>query len=63
MAAVFLLDRLRKDPQNVDIIGTVLAMRKWRPYLMQVWVRRISSVPFVKCAFCMLLLFFPHSIL
>ncbi|CDS43700.1 Receptor type tyrosine protein phosphatase O [Echinococcus multilocularis] len=37
MAARFLLDRLRTNPQNVDIVGTVLAMRKWRPNLVQVW--------------------------
>ncbi|CDS43701.1 Receptor type tyrosine protein phosphatase O [Echinococcus multilocularis] len=37
MAALFLLDRLRTNPQNVDIVGTVLAMRKWRPNLVQVW--------------------------
>uniref|UniRef100_A0A0R3WFX5 Protein-tyrosine-phosphatase n=1 Tax=Taenia asiatica TaxID=60517 RepID=A0A0R3WFX5_TAEAS len=36
MAARFLLDRLRKNPQNVDIIGTVLAMRKWRRCLVQI---------------------------
>ncbi|KAL5961219.1 Tyrosine-protein phosphatase non-receptor type 1 [Taenia solium] len=36
MAARFLLDRLRKNAQNVDIIGTVLAMRKWRRCLVQV---------------------------
>lgn len=35
MAARFLLDRLRKNPQKVDIIGTVLAMRKWRKSLVQ----------------------------
>nr|CDS20778.1 Receptor type tyrosine protein phosphatase O [Echinococcus granulosus] len=37
MAARFLLDRLRTNPQNVDIVGTVLAMRKWRANLVQVW--------------------------
>ncbi|KAL5106509.1 hypothetical protein TcWFU_000328 [Taenia crassiceps] len=36
MAARFLLDRLRRSPQNVDIIGTVLAIRKWRRSLVQV---------------------------
>eukprot|EP00108_Taenia_solium_P009920 TsM_000417900 transcript=TsM_000417900 gene=TsM_000417900 len=37
MAAVFLLDRLRRNPHNVDIVGTVLAMRKWRANLVQTW--------------------------
>lgn len=63
MAAVFLLDRLRKNPQNVDIVGTVLAMRKWRANLVQVWVRRISSVHSIVAPPCMLSPFFSHSTL
>ncbi|KAL5965741.1 Tyrosine-protein phosphatase non-receptor type 1, partial [Taenia solium] len=39
MVACFLLDRLRKNPQNVDIIGTVLATRKWRTNLVQSWLQ------------------------
>lgn len=31
----FLLDQLRKDPSNIDIIGTALAVRRWRKSLVQ----------------------------
>ncbi|VDM34158.1 unnamed protein product [Hydatigera taeniaeformis] len=36
IAARFLLDRLRNNPQNVDIVGTVLATRRWRADLVYV---------------------------
>ncbi|VDK24861.1 unnamed protein product [Taenia asiatica] len=39
MVACFLLDRLRKNQQNVDIVGTVLATRKWRANLVQSWAQ------------------------
>ncbi|VDM18286.1 unnamed protein product, partial [Hydatigera taeniaeformis] len=37
MVACFLLDRLRMNPQSVDIIGTILATQKWRANLAQTW--------------------------
>ncbi len=36
IAARFLLDRLRKSPETIDIFGSVLSLRKWRAHLVQV---------------------------
>ena len=30
----FLLERLRKDPSKIDVMGTVLAIRRWRKSLV-----------------------------
>ncbi|KAM3177582.1 hypothetical protein ACTXT7_004282 [Hymenolepis weldensis] len=31
----FLLEQLRKDPSKIDVIGTVLALRRWRMHMVQ----------------------------
>ncbi|KAL5106547.1 Receptor-type tyrosine-protein phosphatase H [Taenia crassiceps] len=39
MIGFFLLDRLRMNPLNVDVIGTILATRKWRSNLVLTWTQ------------------------
>ncbi len=41
LAARFLLERLRSNPEVIDIFGTILSLRKWRPNLVQTPVRNI----------------------
>ncbi|VUZ50901.1 unnamed protein product [Hymenolepis diminuta] len=31
----FLLEQLRKDPSKIDVVGTVLALRRWRMHMVQ----------------------------
>ncbi|VDK34895.1 unnamed protein product [Taenia asiatica] len=44
----FLLDQLRKDPSNIDIIGTALAIRRWRKSLVQAEVQLRFLFKFVE---------------
>ncbi|KAL5108428.1 hypothetical protein TcWFU_001010 [Taenia crassiceps] len=44
----FLLDQLRKDPSNIDIIGTALAIRKWRKSLVQAEIQLRFLFKFVE---------------
>uniref|UniRef100_A0A158QG19 Protein-tyrosine-phosphatase n=1 Tax=Hymenolepis diminuta TaxID=6216 RepID=A0A158QG19_HYMDI len=37
ITACYLLGRLRADPSTIDVCGTILAIRRWRPNLVQVW--------------------------
>ncbi|VDM30971.1 unnamed protein product, partial [Hydatigera taeniaeformis] len=39
IAASYLLKRLRTRPEKIDIFGTTLAIRRWRPNMVQTWVR------------------------
>ncbi|KAL5110442.1 Receptor-type tyrosine-protein phosphatase delta [Taenia crassiceps] len=39
IAASYLLERLRIRPEKIDIFGTTLAIRRWRPNMVQTWVQ------------------------
>lgn len=44
IAARYLIDHLESNPQNVDIVGTVLALRKWRRGLVQSYVSQVTTL-------------------
>ncbi len=48
LAARFLLEKLRSNPETIDIFGTILSLRKWRPTLVQTPVR---NFPFAQRLF------------
>uniref|UniRef100_A0A915ETC3 Protein-tyrosine-phosphatase n=1 Tax=Echinococcus canadensis TaxID=519352 RepID=A0A915ETC3_9CEST len=44
IAASYLLERLRAYPEKMDIFGTTLAIRRWRPNMVQTWFENITFV-------------------
>ncbi|VUZ40982.1 unnamed protein product [Hymenolepis diminuta] len=48
ITACYLLGRLRADPSTIDVCGTILAIRRWRPNLVQVWIQLKFLYEFVQ---------------